>query len=582
MYQSDLCHLSRVIMYLIARQMNWHQRLIFYIKWLFTRKNNIANLASCGWHPDDPLVKLYLFCRYPYQFGGTVSEVDVAAVREKITIINRTVSNNKLLLILERLIRGLFFLEREKLPLNVVPEIKSISHRLWQDKDIDSPNLSKKELIRVLTTDVNYWNHLRDKFKSWNLDLSSYIPETIRSWPDQKTVKKYFPDWPISSCISSEEKVDLLSLTHIKKCSLKGANLMNVNFSFCILDNVEMKECYLNGSLFVGAHINSSSFESAFIENTDFSYARISDSSFKYAMNSTGAHGDAAFIQFVEPLRSVSFLNIIFNFPESLNYLRYFIRPIAFRMRRRGYFRSTEFKQCNFEHAKIRAADFQKADLRTCDFSKSDLVWSNLKDVYLGRETVFHKAILFRTIFNKTGIACLSKDSGLSSNTTKQMYIIDDLGVLKKNFSGINGLFHSVGFTVFILPYLLFLLSLLSYDKVARMLSVYHKLDGIVALEYKPIYKSLYLFLCEQGLWLVIFMIFYNVLRMYLVYQTKKYEEMEKINGYLLDFQFKDNRHMQIGHYVVKLLWYINIIVLSVHTYRFITSPVATRISTMF
>jgi len=164
------------------------------------------------------------------------------------------------------------------------------------------------------------------------------------------------------------------------------------------------------------------------------------------------------------------------------------------------------------------------------------------------------------------------------------MDIIDNVEKLRLSFGGFWQMIHIMSFFVFIAPYANYLSQILIYDRYligesdrAVKSSLAGALWGYIVTAGNPGGPTSYVYSVVFFL-----MLFYNVIRMVLLFRTKHYELKQDCSGLpvvvSLDFNWGSLSELfTIGllHRVYKILFFVNVAAAVYHVYIFAASPVS-------
>lgn len=254
----------------------------------------------------------------------------------------------------------------------------------------------------------------------------------------------------------------------------------------------------------------------------------------------------------------------------------------------------------NLKEARLLDTDMREADIRGANLSKAILRNANLRGAFLGGtnfdEATISEMNILKTIVNaetsfkkiknsekckidRYTIASLGNNrGGLTDGNLITMDIHDDVAKLRSEFSGVWGVFHLIAIILFSIPYLWFL----AEHRIEASFTK-SQFENSVTLS-----TALARYIWNGGIdwrsgWhleIISFSTFigfllYNVLRLSLLYKTKKLETQQEVSRLPAMFSFEESLWWKRIYYVTKIGVVIYFVLVFLNVYHFLQMRVA-------
>jgi uncharacterized protein YjbI with pentapeptide repeats len=221
-------------------------------------------------------------------------------------------------------------------------------------------------------------------------------------------------------------------------------------------------------------------------------------------------------------------------------------------------------------------AEFTRSVFLACSFLDSNFRGVSFSDVVMLKADFTSSVRFLRCRFKKTEISRLDfsaihEAGGLSTRELKQLDLKHDLESLRKQFGGFLALVHGVLVLAFCSPYVAFICGRLLAHNAATL----QALSGIAAdavVSRSPLITQLLFYGLSGGKtnaaltidWIstisIAFFVFYNSVRVYLLFLTKKLEHEEFVSGMPSDFSFYNRPGIFAVFSLSQHLFYISIV----------------------
>lgn len=337
------------------------------------------------------------------------------------------------------------------------------------------------------------------------------------------------------------------------KCNFIGVKLENVSFlenTRCVdtdLGRAHITKCELffdgDNAIFSEALIANTSIEIESSRNVDFSNSKI----IKNSIVRISHHEGPPFTT------HCNFINSVINNCKLSD---------------------TKFKESNFENA-----DLSNTEIINCQFSKSNLRNSKLYGIELSNEVTFDSTDFSGASIDRYSLECITL-SQLPKSSRVKLNCKDDVAELRLMYSGIYGAINLLLLLLFFAPYLYFLGKLWVVAKF-NIEGNYETISMIGALGRYIVSGGTY----WQTEWdfrlfpIFIFLLafIYNISRLILLAKTVSLEHKEKIHSLPVKFSLSE-QPWSFLYKANKLFFYINFVVVFMHTVRFMTQQVPTSV----
>jgi len=332
-------------------------------------------------------------------------------------------------------------------------------------------------------------------------------------------------------------------------CNFVGVEFYKCDFNKCTFGDIPrmmFRDCHLNECALKGINGAKAVFESATLYCCDFSNSNFPGSNFNRA-----AFTKCEFVQ-------VNLQGAEFNF-ASLN--------------------SANLSCVNFERAPCVNANFssatlQNVNLKGCDLSQVNLTQVSFTRVSVNGDTKMVGATVDGLIIDRLTLESLHDYGGLAKEDVYKMVVRDDLGALRRAYSGIAQWIHALSLILFIFPYASFILH--QWFRAQRgQLSASDAISlGNAVMKYIVSGGSSW---GPEWQWAKVpFTAFvvglvYNVIRGVLLWKTKMLEFEQDIRNLPSNFNFSEHKAWYHLFRISRVFFYVNMAAVLVHTWHFLS-----------
>lgn len=251
----------------------------------------------------------------------------------------------------------------------------------------------------------------------------------------------------------------------------------------------------------------------------------------------------------------------------------------------RSYFEYCGMVGCSFLNSRLFKAKILHGHLDRVDFSGARLQSSTIDCENIGNEVIFTSAQTEGLTMTKHTLESLGDSYGnLTKGQRMKMNIVDNVESLRLSFSGFYQLIHIISLSLFIFPYVMFMIQI---SVINKYLARYDN-----GFDYVPVWKAFYHYVLSAGQldgttkvgYVFIFagMLLYNCIRVVLLFQTKKIELQQECAGLpriiSLDPKLYFDHHglnwIGFVYHMYKILFIVNIFMAALHVIFFINTPV--------
>jgi hypothetical protein len=186
--------------------------------------------------------------------------------------------------------------------------------------------------------------------------------------------------------------------------------------------------------------------------------------------------------------------------------------------------------------------------------------------------TSLQRAKVSKMVIDRLTLDSLNNFGGLPKAEVYRMTVIDDVATLRSSFSGIMQWIHAIALILFLLPYVWF---------VAQQWAIAHWADSVPSPSI-PLWEALLRYIVSGGhRWregwnistipfaMFCLLLTYNLLRARLLVKTKSLEFEQEIRGLPSKFSFRSEPKWGCAYKLSKILFYVNVAAVIVHTIWF-------------
>lgn len=270
------------------------------------------------------------------------------------------------------------------------------------------------EIIRLLKTNVNKFNSIRQANPQWAVDLKEADLGGVNL-----------------------AKVNLEG-AYLREANLVGANLRQANLVGAKLRGANLDKVNLEGANLESANLEEATLQGAYLAGVNLEGVHLGKVTLIYA-NLDKAHLKGATLRHANLDRAT---------------LRYANLEGA-------SLEAASLREANLEGAKLKAAKLGGANLEGANLGKANLEGATLGGATLDRVKLvgakLEKALLYKAKIYKFNMEQLKSYGVLAPDQLGEMEIIYDLGTLRQAFSGWMTSIHVVAFMMFIVPYIFYI-----------------------------------------------------------------------------------------------------------------------------
>lgn len=213
-----------------------------------------------------------------------------------------------------------------------------------------------------------------------------------------------------------------------------------------------------------------------------------------------------------------------------------------------SYFEGVTFaKGATLSGASMNGCRMQRMDLSNCR-----LVCTDLRRAEMDQTTHFGEASVEGCIIDRYSLECLNNYGGLSVGARMKMDIRDDFEMLNSQYSGFQQWIHLAAILSFLLPYFWFVTVNVINSELTNNPAFSIPLWQAIA---QYIYNGGNDWKCgfsfHWSFWLFCGALFYNFIRIALLFKTKKLELIKETSGIPVYFNFREQGH----HYLESMYW---------------------------
>lgn len=229
-------------------------------------------------------------------------------------------------------------------------------------------------------------------------------------------------------------------------------------------------------------------------------------------------------------------------------------------------------KRAIFTNANLSDANLSKADFRDADLNFANLTRADVRGCTFTPDTNLRGATVTRLKIDRRALRMLGAiHGGLTDADLAEIDIHDDQIRVATAFGGIWGLFHLVAVSVFLLPYIGFLISRYVAAQMRQC-----EFPNCVSLR-----EAFWMFIVTGGkgeetdwIGIVIFglLLFYSVFRVSLVFKSNKLSLIESASG--IPRQFVLSGYWWIAYHGSRVLVWVNLCLILIHAYILLETPV--------
>ena len=231
----------------------------------------------------------------------------------------------------------------------------------------------------------------------------------------------------------------LLLGADLTNANLAGSHLADVDFSGAVFKYTNFSNCDLSGAIFCKSDLPADTFNTAILATCNTSRMRFS------SINMSGLDLSNLILD------GVNFDNVNLTKTDLRN----------------GQFPGGTFNVAIFSGAHLKGASFSQANLENIDLSNLDLTGVSFWQTTLNHASLLGATIDSTTVFGGNKCFCLKVDQytaeymrdSLNHGQRMDLRIEDDLAKLRSEFSGIWAAIHMLGILVFFLPYIWFIVA---------------------------------------------------------------------------------------------------------------------------
>jgi uncharacterized protein YjbI with pentapeptide repeats len=338
--------------------------------------------------------------------------------------------------------------------------------------------------------------------------------------------------------------------------SLARMDLTEINFSHCNLSNCDLSDAILLRANLSGANLESANMNKVVLRGANLSGANLTHATLTRAdLNAE----DVYLSSFSE--RNVARGRGGFSVRAKL---RYTIMDGA--VLREAVLVHSEFRHASMRDVRIEGANLQLTDLRHCD----------LRGAKANSATTMNLAQVEGARFSKFTLASMNSLGGLTVGELGSAQIDDDVAKLRASYSGFWQWIHLIALSLFVSPYMAFIAEQWIKSRFTQGLLYRESISlGEAVLRFALTGVS-----PQAGPWNVnwsqvfmfAYLFVYNVLRVVVLWKTKKLELNEHVMGFPQAFHLRGG--WALAYVVLKWGMIGNIGIVLVHSLHFLRQEV--------
>ena len=359
----------------------------------------------------------------------------------------------------------------------------------------------------------------------------------------------------------------------LRETNLSGANLSRANLSGADLSEADLSEATLSKAtltktIFVKAKLFKVNFEGASLDGATFHGAVFKE-----------ARLDHADLRTIHDIRHADLSSTILNYANlagtDLSAAKLNGATLSYADLTEADLSDAELRGAHIEFAELAQADLRKANLKGARLDGAKLDGADLRQASVDSQTVFNNASALRCRIERHTLLLLRDYGELTPGARMDMDIEDGAATLRMSFSGFYGFVHLLALLGFLFPYVWFVLWHWGEAKF--------RLGG--PKDVITLWQALLRFIWNGGQHLDVgfdlnawpfsafcFCLFYNIVRLVLLWKTKNLELRELATDLPVRFSLAGwwNGLYQIAWWG----FWINVVVVVLHTWHFLQQTI--------